>query len=178
MRIDAKSQRRQGIERGLLADCQILAPAQQKICVHVEPPLRHNARLHGAQRSRGRIARIHRRRNPCASRSLFICTKAFSGITVSPRTSKSAGTPAFFSFSAEMLRRHAANGAHARGHILANLPIAPRQSAHQPRTARPPSLVMQRHAEPIELQLAGVLHGQIPASSCTRRSQSRSSSSV
>jgi len=36
---------------------------------------------------------------PCFSRSSFIFLKAASGISISPRTSKEGGIPAFFNFS-------------------------------------------------------------------------------
>ena len=39
---------------------------------------------------------------PCRSRSSFIFWKPGIGMSISPRTSKSAGMPAFFSFSFEI----------------------------------------------------------------------------
>ena len=71
---------------------------------------------------------------PSASRSLFIFSKAFSGITISPRTSNSCGTPASFSCAAEIL---SGTLRMVRTLVVTSSPVCPSPRV-SPRTSRAP----------------------------------------
>ena len=119
------------------------------------------------------VARVGEHRQSLLFALFIHCLKAARGISISPRVSKSRGMPAFFNFSFGNRERDRADGAHVQGDVFADRAVAARDAAFEA------SVVVdegQRHA--VELQLAHVLESVWPLSSCTRRSQSRSSSSL
>ena len=153
--------RRQRIQRLLLPHRGILALRQQKIGIHIQPPLRHDARLHRAQRPRGSIARIHRRRQSLRLAllvHLLECLLRHHGLAAHFKFLRNSG---FLQPLSRNAQRHAANCAHVRRHVFADLSIAARHSARQPRSAARRSFVVQRQAQPIQLQFRRVLHRQI-----------------
>ena len=79
-------------------------------------------------------------------------------MSISPRTSKSAGMPAFFNFSQRNGKRNGSHGAHVEGDVFAGSAVAAGNSADQFAI-----FVMQGQRHAVELQLANIVDVFTPA---------------
>ncbi len=94
---------------------------QQKVREEVEPPLSRDVRLQHAHRSRRRVARIGELRQTSAVRvRRSSAGTTTSGISSSPRTSKSGGRSGLRQRLGRNRERHAAHRAHVQSDIFAN----------------------------------------------------------
>ena len=109
--------------------------------------------------------------NPCFSRSSFIRLNDVIGMSISPRTSKSGGMPAFFNLSAAI---DSGTERTVRTLAVTSSPVVPSPRV-MPRTSFPPS---KRSASDMPSSLSSQTYSMSfrPLSSCTRFSHPRSSS--
>src|SRR5213082_948840 len=80
---------------------QIAPAGNQHVRKIIQPPMCRDARLKLAHRSGSRVSGIRKQRQALLLTLIVHSFNEAIGISISPRASKSAGMPAFFSFSLE-----------------------------------------------------------------------------
>jgi hypothetical protein len=163
MRVHAKAERRQRVERGRLPRGKVLAVPRAKIREENQPSVGDDARL---QRALSVPAAALRGFTPAAAITLALFVqplKAFSGITTSPRTSSACPCGTLTSLE-ECVGMLSGTLRMVRMFEVTSSPVCPSPRVSpdtRPRAAIRGRLVKQRHTQAVELQFGRVFDGQI-----------------
>ena len=143
-----------------LARRPVFAVDEQEVGEEHQPPIGDDAGLEGAQRAGGGVARIDGRRQALALALLVEPLKGGLGHDHFAAHFKGLRQAGFLEPLGGDGERHAANGADVGGDVFADLAVAAGDAGDRGARRRLGRLVVQRHAQAVELELGGVFDRQ------------------